>query len=373
MSAPTSIAPENKTQRRSGRDLVLALLAGAALFLLVDAAVFRTGWYQKRLEPESTTGITELVLHAESIWQGDGLPRVVCVGDSRMSFLPKLANDRRLPLKYGSAAVAGTSPRCWPYLLRAVDPTAKRYRAILIPVESYEDDDPREDMSARVSDLNYIVGQLDYGDLLEFSLSHPDRESRIRAARGILLRGFVYQRDIHQFLSNPIARMRKVNSIRPAWHEWAYAFPGDPRTLAGMTVDWNTRTVQFPPGTQPVQEETTRRRLFERPGPQTGKFAAYRAHWLGKIVDRYAGTGTKVIFVPLPRGPVLRPDQPKLNPESVIRRFARQPHVRLLDARLFEDLERPELFYDYQHLNAEGSRRFTLKLAQEVERILGAS
>ena len=60
---------------------------------------------------------------------------------------------------------------------------------------------------------------------------------------------------------------------------------------------------------------------------------------------------------------------PKLN--SAIRQIASQPNVIVLDERLFNQLEHPDLFWDAQHLNREGMEQFSRILAAEVRRVLG--
>ena len=39
------------------------------------------------------------------------------------------------------AGVAGSDVRTWYYMLRDLDPTARRYRAIVFGVDDYEDED----------------------------------------------------------------------------------------------------------------------------------------------------------------------------------------------------------------------------------------
>jgi hypothetical protein len=87
-------------------------------------------------------------------------------------------------------------------------------------------------------------------------------------------------------------------------------------------------------------------------------------------VDYYRGSGTKLIFLRVPRAPVSPPDPPP-KPNSAIRQIASQPNVIVLDERLFNQLEHPELFWDAQHLNKPGMEQFSRILAAEVRRVLG--
>ena len=105
--------------------------------------------------------------------------------------------------------------------------------------------------------------------------------------------------------------------------------------------------------------------------PQTGNPGEYRRRWLGKMIERYRDTATKIIFIRLPRGPVVRPGNPVVNPNSSIREFAKRLNVFLVDEHFFDSLEHSEFFQDAQHLNHDGLALFSPMLAKEVARILG--
>ena len=78
-----------------------------------------------------------------------------------------------------------------------------------------------------------------------------------------------------------------------------------------------------------------------------------------------------MIFLRLPRGGWVRPDQPRYNPHSSVRDLAAQSNVTLIDEHFFDPLEKPELFRDQMHLNGPGMDQFSVMIAQEVSRILG--
>jgi hypothetical protein len=94
--------------------------------------------------------------------------------------------------------------------------------------------------------------------------------------------------------------------------------------------------------------------------------------WLGKIYERYRGSKTRLIFLDLPRGAFVRPDQPALNPHSSVRELATKPGVILLPEHLFESIERPDLFIDQMHMNGPGCAEFSRILAKEVSHTLDA-
>jgi hypothetical protein len=192
-------------------NLKIALIAIFA-FMLLEGAIFRSGFYARYLEPSSSTGIFERTCQDEKRRKPYGPDEVLVVGDSRMGegFSPKRANSicSEHGYYFANVAVAGAPPRCWYYLLRDLDPTRNRYSAIILPVESYDDIDTFEDLGDRLLDLHYCVMRLGYRDAYEFASSFHTPRSRLEAFRGILLKGLVFQSDLHAFLSTCISDYR---------------------------------------------------------------------------------------------------------------------------------------------------------------------
>jgi lysophospholipase L1-like esterase len=106
--------------------------------------------------------------------------------------------------------------------------------------------------------------------------------------------------------------------------------------------------------------------------PQTGRLAVYRRKWFGKIMERYRGTATRVVFYRLPRAPIPRPDSLVTKLSSSIREFQSGPNVLLLDEHTFDSLERPEFFQDALHLNREGAARFSKLMAERLPEALAS-
>ena len=358
----------------SGRREVLGtLLAFLALFL-IDAALFRTRFYTSLLEPETTTGQMETVCYLETHRRPERNKQVLAFGDSRMGLQPYLTKEVCASRNYefANAAIPGTSPRCWYYQVRDVDPEAHRYEALLLPVDSYDDLDWEDDPADATVDLRYLIARLRLADVLDFSVSFPTWPSRWLAFRGSLLKGTVYKDDFHAFLLDPEARRAKLRLFRRGAASWVRGFSGSQKGLNGLSVDWVARKITFPADSSPEECKVIESALLKPPAPQNGRQAAYRREWFGRIVDRYRGTGTRVLFFRLPRGPVLRPDASITRKTSSIREFASSPGVLLLDEHIFDFLERPEFFQDLHHLNAKGIALFSRVLAERVMERLSA-
>jgi hypothetical protein len=352
---------------------VTRVLAGSlAGFLLIEILLFNTGYYASILSPDSSTGQLELRLRNEMLRPVADHNQILAIGDSRMGgFLPRFGNELKPALGYTFAtiAMAGSTPRCWYYMLRAVDPGARRYAAIVVALNDFDDAETWDDHADYISDLHYLIARLRWNDLAGFSRSFHSPTLKWEAARGIFLKGLVYKTDVQDFLRNPVARIRYAAKAQRESRFWFYDFTGTTDSVKRVTIDWTTRTLQAPPGFAYASDF---RSLFLDPRPpDTGRRSAYMKHWLGKICDLYRGSDTRIIFVRLPRGPFVRPDQAPFNAHSSARDLAAaQPNVILDQEHFFDSLESPELFFDAQHLNAPGSAEFSRMLARHVRDLL---
>ncbi len=353
---------------------ILVVALGCLGVFGLDALAFRTRLYPSYLQPESTTGLFELMLWREQQAQkrlGDNL--VVTLGDSRFGIAPKLSNELTPETGYvfRSAGVAGSDPRSWYYMLRDLDPSANRYRAVILGVNDYDDEDLPLNSDDDIRALHYCIVRLRIGDILGFGDSFHSRAEKWEAWRGATLKGIVYQADLHEFLVNPRNRIRTVRFQHSGVEEWTYNYLGADHTMAGLTIDWNTMTAHLPPGADDNQRGTVDGFLMRKPERQTGRMAAFHREWYGRVIDHYRGSRTKVIFMRLPRGPIPRPAFLARSTGSVIREFAARPNVLMVNEHLFDSLERPEMFADGMHMNKQGVAQFSTILAREIGRMLG--
>lgn len=348
---------------------VLAVLGALAL----DALAFRTPWYISNLEPDSSTGLFELILAREQDAQkrnGDNM--VVTLGDSRFAYAPRLSNEVTAQTGYvfRHAGVAGSDARAWYYMMRDLDPTRRRYRAVVFGMNDYDDEDEFSNPNDDIRALHYVIARLRLEDVAEFAMSFDSPALRWEAFRDGIWKGTVFQADMLAFLSHPKYRLGEVAFDRHGFEEWTYGYLETPRSMEGLSIDWKTMKATMPPTFDENQVDTVKNALLREPAPQTGRVAAFRRHWLGKMIDYYRGSPTKIIFLRLARGPVVRPDNLVHKLSSSIREFAARPNVLLVPEHAFDSLERPELFKDAIHLNRAGIARFSPMMAVEVGRLL---
>lgn len=348
------------------------MVAIIGFFAAFEGILFHTGLYSPVTEPDSTTGFMEIQLRNEIRRVKTNHNQVLAVGHSRMSLLPRVVNEEKPGTGYTFATIGlgGTTPRVWYYALRAVDPDAHHYAAIVIPSDDYNEPDSYDYQSERESDLHYLIQRLELRDLLEFPWTYRNKRLQWTIVRGMLLKGTVYKRDFAEFLAHPMARIAKARYYASDSAGWFYYYGGINQSLTGLQIDWQHRTIQFPGRVPENRRQEIENELFPTLPPDAGRETAYLRYWYGRIIDYYRGSNTKLIFLRVPRAPISPPDTPpKTN--SAVRQIASQPNVVVLDERVFNQLEHPDLFWDGWHLNRDGMEQFSRVLANEVRRVMG--
>jgi hypothetical protein len=352
--------------------VVPRIVATLVCFAALEGIVFHTRLYPSIIEPDSTAGAMETQLNNEIKRTKPDRNQVLAVGHSRMALLPRIANDMKpgTGYRFASVGIGGTTPRCWYYELREVDPTARRYAAIVIPSDDYDEPDSYENLNDRDLDTRYLIARLELSDLPEYPMSFDVYKLKWETFGDILFKGYVYKRDFLEFLSDPKARIAKASQNDRDSHGWFYDYVGPDHSVAGLQIDWQHNTATYPASFTPAQRKLIQDVLFGPRPPDAGQLTHYLRRWYGRIIDHYRGSGTKLIFLRVPRAPMPPPDHPpKLN--SAIRQIASEPDIIVLDEHLFDQLERTDLFADPMHLNAKGLHRFSEILATEVRRVLG--
>jgi len=354
---------------RAARVLLASLLGYAAL----EALIFHSGLYASIASPDSGAGLVDTFLDNERRRPLDGPNQVVAIGNSRMGLFPRVANKLQSETGYTFAtiAVAGTSPRCWYYMLRENDPDRNRYAAVVIGLDNYDDMELWEDHADREYDVGLIAARLGLRDVGEFAGSYETWAHRWLAVRGIVFKGALYSRDIQNFLLNPAARLASVSQSRRDSHIWFHDYIATSSTMDGVSIDWSTRTMTVPPERSAAQKRAYEITLLDALPPDRGQHEKYMHLWMGKIYELYRGSRTRLVFVRLPHGPLVRPDFPPAKAHSSVRELAARGEATLIEEHLFDSMERPEFFWDELHLNEPGIQQFSSALAREMRRVLG--
>ena len=349
-----------------------AFIVALAGFVAVNLLLFATPLYRNVVEPNSTTGSFDRILAATSAHASDPRSDVLVLGDSRVYNGFEVATaERAAPgLRFLNAAVPGTTPRCWTVFDRAADPAATRFRAVVIPVDTYADDDSAigsVDGDDHYFDLRYVVFTATLPEIARIAKSFPETGRRSNAFFDLLLRGPLVREDVQNFAVDPQARIAALSAPRgedilktPRLREGS---------LAGLQVDFARNTL-IEPATFPAAAVPELERQVLYVGQPSPAYAVYRREWLGPIVRRYRATGTPVIFVRIPTRPLHR--ALPAPPSGTIVEFARAG-AHVIPQAPYVALERPELFADGDHLNHEGAYAFSAQLGADVARAIRES
>ena len=340
------------------------LLLGVAAFLCVDGAIFHSGLYVSILAPNSYAGRIAEITKAEEQRDSSGLKEVLVLGDSRIAegFSSTLADELGSPsgLKFVSLAEPAASANTWYYMVRDVDPTTRRYSAIVIPYGvGYEPN------SADPLRISMTAPLLRYADCLHFASGFQRWSGRFRAFTACILRGSAYQDDVADFVEHPVARLRSIQQGPKRTHS-REVYQGRDYDLVGTSYDATSGEVTFAPKLTETQRQAIRKSLIQPSESDVEYSLKLQREWIPQIMNRYSKSPTAIVLTPVPRGPFVELPGFSRPYHSVLPNAITQRTPFSLPEQTFEFLEKPEYYFDAFHLNAKGRQRFTETLVGEL-------
>jgi hypothetical protein len=343
-----------------GRNLFL----GIAAFICADGLIFHSGLYVSILAPDSYAGRVAEITRAERARAPSGLKEVLVLGDSRMAegFSATVANALGSPkgLKFVSLAEPAASANTWYYMVREVDPTTRRYSAIVIPYGvGYEPN------SADALRISMTAPLLRYGDYFSFASGFQRWSGRFRAFTACILRGSAYQDDVVDLLEHPVARIRSIQRKPTRMHSHE-VYKGRDYDLVGTSYDATTGQVTFAEKLTEAQRVVFRKSLIQPSQSDVEYSLKLQRDWIPRILNRYSKSPTAIVLTPVPRGPFVELPGFSRGYESVLPTSVLQRTTFSLPGQTFEFLEKPEYYFDAFHLNAKGRQRFTETLVSQL-------
>jgi hypothetical protein len=340
------------------------LLLGLAVFIAVDGVVFHTRLYTSILAPDSYAGRMALITRVEKQRRPSGLKEVLVLGDSRMAEGFSAAVADKLSsvagFKFVNLAEPASSVNIWPYMLREVDPTMRRYWAIVVPYGiGYE---PNNADNLRIS---MAAPLLRYEDCFNFASGFQQWSARFRAFAACILRGLAFQSDVVDLLEHPIARIRSIQ-LEPKRVRSREIYRGRDSDIVGTSYDPKTGQVTFPPQLTEAQREAIRDSLVQPSQSETQRFLKMQRDGIQQILNRYSDSRTQIVLTPIPRGPFAGIPGASMTFHAAFPSVIAQKAVFSLPEQTFDFLEKPEYYFDGYHLNARGRQRFTETLVAEL-------
>ncbi len=340
------------------------LILGFAAFVCVDGVIFHTRLYTSILAPESYAGRITAITQAEKDRVSSGLKEVLVLGDSRMAEGFSAAVADKLSsidgFKFVNLAEPAAAVNIWDYMLREVDPTRRRYLAIVVPYgigfEPNSADHLRISMAAPL---------LRYGDCFNFASAFQRWSGRFRAFTACILRGSAFQSDVVDFLEHPIARIRTLQR-EPKKLQSRNLYKGRDYDIVGTSYDPKTGQVTFPSRLSEAQRDAIRDSLVKPSQSETQDFLRMQRDGIQQILNRYSASPTEIILTPVPRGPFAGLPGASMTFHAVFPTVTTEKSVFSLPEQTFDFLETPEYYFDGYHLNAKGRQRFTETLVAEL-------
>jgi alginate O-acetyltransferase complex protein AlgI len=356
------------------RRLAFVVLGTLLATCAIDLVLFYGDTYRRIIDPQSGAGSFERAIGALRNRPADARHDVLVLGDSRIygGLDPRAADATAGGLRFLNAGVPGTDPRCWFFLARAIDPQANRFRAIVIPVDTYTDDTGAIgslDADDHRSDVRTVLFETTPGDIVPLARSFDEPEVQREIAFDLAIRAPLLREDVQAMLADPAGRVAALRADDTTAFDPEAAHPFT-TTLAGLQVDFARGDVAYPTWV-PSAERTEIARQVLRVAMPSESYRAYRETWLGPIVRRYRAAHVPVIFVRIPARPAHR--APPAIPSGSIVAMAGTFGARIIPDDAYVALERPELFADHDHLDVDGSRKFSALLGRDVARMLAPS
>ncbi len=350
------------------RKVLLELLVAAVVFMSLEALTFRTSLYPSILQPKSYAGRGSFLVEIlQEHWPAPDKNAVLVVGNSRIGegFSSRFADEAADPLRFINASNAGTNLRVWYYLLRRLDPQAGRFGAIVIPLETYNDVG-RDPTTTALLNISSILPHIRYADASSFASSFKEAPVRLRAFFVTIFKGYGYQKDFQEFLREPFTRLSQVKIFKRTRYTSAYNYKGSPKSIAGTSYDELQDQIIYPPDSHLTPKMQWRLEYFCRGKQLPYDNREFNQLWIGRIAKHYRRSTTRLIFIRLPRAPLILFDPQPVQPDSFVRTLTGQENVTLLPEAVFNDLERPEYYYDALHMNRAGREIFSQRLAEHV-------
>jgi hypothetical protein len=340
------------------------LLIGLTTFICVDGVVFHTSVYTSILAPDSYAGRMAAITRAERDRVSSGLKEVLVLGDSRMAegFSPAVA-DKLSSLdgfKFVNLTESASAVNIWDYMLREVDPTRRRYWAIVVPYGI-----GFEPSSADPLRISMAAPLLRYGDCFNFASAFQRWSGRFRAFTACILRGSAFQSDVVDFLEHPIARIRTLQRS-PKRLQARDIYKGRDYDIVGTSYDPKTGQVTFPPRLSEAQRDAIRDSLVKPSQSETQDFLRMQRDGIQRILNRYSASPTKIVLTPIPRGPFAGLPGASMTFHAAFPGVMMQKAASSLPEQTFTFLEKPEFYFDGYHLNSKGRQRFTETLVTEL-------
>jgi hypothetical protein len=357
------------------------LLSSLLVFLALDNGIFRSGLYSKVESTKGVAGHLAAVARSRLATQPSGMREVLVLGHSKIeAALSEKIFEQDNPdskLKLVLASSGGTTEKMWYYLLKHVDPNHNRYAAIVIPIDSYKTPPLGTDCDNLIDVAQFLAPMLSSADWQDLIGTYSDPKVREKVVLGAVVSSHLYALDLQDLLLHPVSRQADLQWSSANGATFLYKWDGYDGDLTTLEIDKvNAKILHAPPHLDAFRRMEAEVRFQKLPleyvGLWTNRFHEFRKYWIMRMVDLYANSDTKIVFVQVPRWPFDMPTLTPIEGAPDLRDFVKpSKNVVVVDGDEFVDLEKPEYFYDVLHVNKLARREFTVRFAKDLRAALG--
>jgi hypothetical protein len=362
------------------RNPLWLVAASLAAFLALDNGIFRSGLYARFANTETLPAQVFNTVHFENLRPATGKREIFLAGASTMhwAFWCKQYNLAHENTGYAfvMGAIAGTNEEMWYYVLRAVDPDRDRYAAIVIPNAGYIVESWHDDEAENYDDAQMLAPILSLSEWPGVIANFQNPDLRWKAALLAAFPSHGYAADLQDLILHPSLRAARLRQRWAGGAFWLYDWPGTPGSMQDFRAGPGNGGVAVFPSDLNNFERANSIDEFTRPSARdatlyTARNAQFQAFWLNKIIARYAGSSTILIFAQIPRWPMPLPARGPIAGAPDLRQLlTHEDNTVFLPENAFVALEQPKYFHDTIHLNNLGRAIFTNLLGDQVLRVL---
>ncbi|MGE4073291.1 MAG: hypothetical protein AB7E72_19140 [Lysobacterales bacterium] len=349
------------------RSLPALVVAVLLVWWVLVALIYRSGAYFLLAEPESNAGaMVNALLLVERQYQPQAR-NVLVLGDSRVAegFSGQIAGADT-PLHFIVAAVPGSTPRSWYYLLRELQRRGHAFEAVVIGIGSVANGSRLADWPLSPLQDSPLLG---WRDVFDYPASFATPELRARARRAVWFPAYNLRADTVELLKAPTRRWQRARQTRELYLDAVFHYPGREESMpalalvaggAGQVVaDWGQASADQ----QPLIEAHLAEVQSAVAAPLLVENASYLRTWLGALSALCQGQDARLIAFALPRGPY---PAAYVSQQSVLPTLTTVAGLELLPADLLQSLEGPQFFFDTVHANRQGRAQISARVGAAV-------
>lgn len=365
------------------RSPLLLLLASLAFFFLCDSLIFRSGLYSNLLGGNTLAGTLHYQMIREQARSRSAAPSVLVMGNSQFEHgFDFRAFDHAYPnpgFKLYRMDTPSTGLVVWYFTLKHIDPKQNKYNLIIIPLDDYQPEAFHGDYDNNNLNARFIAPFINLDDWLELTYSMESLKERGDALKLAALTSRNFSVDLQDLLLNPPKRIKSRKDILEHLAEWRqYTDNFGLGVYKDLKFDALGKLENCPTGYENGVCQAISKNLSTKFTEKEKLQIAihnrnFYQQWITKIIDLYADSKTKLLFIKMPDLLASYPNLYRMTDKGTLMDLVpRGRNITFLAEDYFTDLSKPEYMHDLRHLGKPGRDIFTKKMGNYLVQFMTA-